>query len=644
MAVALRILPVLLLCLLVYLPGLHGDFMFDDEPNITMNTSVLITDLDFETVWEATLSGYAGQLKRPVAMLSFALNHYFSGLDPYYFKLTNLAIHLLNACLLYFLIRLLLSHLYLRHEIKVNRLTDQYLPLFIVAAWILHPLSMSSVLYVVQRMTSLSATFVLAALCSYLWLRTREQGRVLNIPMLYLSVGVFGLLGMLTKENGALLPVYLLLIEAVILGFYTAEVRIRNHLIVFYSLILILPLIAGIILLLLNTSWLHNAYEMRTFSMDERLLTQPRVLWFYLSLIFFPSVTRLGLFHDDILVSTDFLFPWTTLPSILGLLLLLFIGLRCRSKQPVLTFAIFWYLGSHLLESSFLPLEIVHEHRNYLAIIGPLFALFWYLNIWAQTLKQGKILLLPILVIVFFGAVSTSRAVQWSSGLAMALADHRHHPGSSRSSYHLGREYFLLYMNTGDERWMALAQQIFMDAAEKIQSRQKPLFALIQSDVKLGRDFNTKWLELLEDRLAANPFQAGEANDLKVLIECIEREECQIRPEYVLRIFGAILASPGMTSGVKALVLTQLGRYYANVFGDMEATLGIYQEVIELQPKQLAYRLNLVRALRVSGNYEQADQELRVVEQKDYTNSLKKSINAEWAALSEATELSIISQ
>ena len=51
-----------------------------------------------------------------------------------------------------------------------------------------------------------------------------------------------------------------------------------------------------------------------------------------------------------------------------------------RKTQPVYSLAVFWFFAMHLLESTYLPLELYFEHRNYMAMIGPLIAIAWYLH------------------------------------------------------------------------------------------------------------------------------------------------------------------------------------------------------------------------------------------------------------------------
>src|SRR5690606_579132 len=110
------------------------------------------------------------------------------------------------------------------------------------------------------------------------------------------------------------------------------------------------------------------------FTQGQRLLTQLWVLGFYLKLILLPRLADLSLFHDDIAALHHF--------DVLGAALLagfaaaLYLMIRLRRKAPLCAFALAWFLIAHALESTFLDLELVFEHRNYLAALGPLMVLF----------------------------------------------------------------------------------------------------------------------------------------------------------------------------------------------------------------------------------------------------------------------------
>jgi protein O-mannosyl-transferase len=120
--------------------------------------------------------------------------------------------------------------------------------------------------------------------------------------------------------------------------------------------------------------------------MAERVLTQFRIVLYYLTLLIYPLPSRLNLDYD-FPISKSVLDPPTTLISIVIILGLIGYSLWTARKRPVLSFCILWYFGNLVIESSIFPLEMVFEHRLYLPSIGPII-LFALLVV--QGIEKGK--------------------------------------------------------------------------------------------------------------------------------------------------------------------------------------------------------------------------------------------------------------
>ncbi|MCU7800880.1 MAG: hypothetical protein KZQ70_12230, partial [gamma proteobacterium symbiont of Lucinoma myriamae] len=141
-----KILFILLLStFILYFPGLYGDFILDDKSNIIDESAIRISSITYETLTEAAKSGVAGPLKRPVSVISFALNYYYSGLNPFYFKLVNVILHLLTGICVYILSSFLASQLINIDLKKKRNISTQIIALICTALWLLHPLNISSV-------------------------------------------------------------------------------------------------------------------------------------------------------------------------------------------------------------------------------------------------------------------------------------------------------------------------------------------------------------------------------------------------------------------------------------------------------------------------------------------------------------------
>lgn len=199
----------------VYYPGLSGGFVFDDVLNISTNDHLKINQFAIEDLLQTSWSSYSGPLQRPIAMFSFAVNHIFTGMNPWWMKLTNLLIHIANNAILLFFCKELFRRINLK-EASISKVA----PYIISGIWLVHPINVTAVSYIVQRMASLSGTFVLLALYCYLKLRN-ESFEQIRAWILGSAILICWLLGLLTKEIGISLSLYLFAIECCLYSFRT---------------------------------------------------------------------------------------------------------------------------------------------------------------------------------------------------------------------------------------------------------------------------------------------------------------------------------------------------------------------------------------------------------------------------------------
>lgn len=341
---------------LVYSNTLQVPFVFDDLPNIKNNQNIALQHLNFQELREAAFSKPSSH--RPVANISFALNYYFTGYSLPAFHLTNIIIHILTGLILYQVIFLTLS--LSTSETKRKHLSQS--AFFAAAIWLVNPINSQAVTYLVQRMASLAALFYILALLFFIQARiTTKRKRAIYYWGGSLAAGI---LAVGSKENAIFLPFTLLLYEFVFFKGGRGE-RFRE-LIPYFIGILFFWVIAATLYLGDNFwSVITSGYSTRDFSMSQRLLSQFRVVLYYLSQFFMPNPGRLNLDHD-FLVSQSLFRPWTTLPAIVAVCTVLVVSITKVARYKVISFSIIWFFLNLVVESSFIPLEIFFEHRVYL--------------------------------------------------------------------------------------------------------------------------------------------------------------------------------------------------------------------------------------------------------------------------------------
>lgn len=456
------ILPGVLLALtaLVYAPGVNGPFVFDDTINIVTNEAVHMTQLDLASLKRAGFTEVDAILKRPLAVMSFALNHLAGGLDPHGYKVVNIGIHLANTVLVYWLAVLVLD-VFARRRNTARTTLHAWIPLISAAVWALHPIQLTSVLYVVQRMTSLSAFFVLAGLIVFvIGRRGVEAGRARGFATMAAGIGGGTCLGFLSKENAVLLPFFALVLEIAFFRFVAGTPESRRRLFLFYGITAGLPLLAAVAWLVISPAYISGGYHWRDFTLQERLLTQPRVLWFYVSLFLFPDIRRYSLYYDDIEISTGLLMPATTAAAIAGLGAAVILALYAYRRFPWLFFGIAWFLTGHLIESSAIGLEIAHIHRNYVPTIGLALASGYGLAHLLNNLTQRRLAIaLMLSTSMTLGAITASYASVWRDEKSLAEFMIRHRPLSARAHITLATAR----VNSGEDQLSTL--MLFQRAA-----------------------------------------------------------------------------------------------------------------------------------------------------------------------------------
>jgi hypothetical protein len=416
---------VLLLTTLVYWPGLNGDLILDDIENLKPlaeldNANAHLSDIIF--------NNESGILGRPVSMFTFVVNYLSSGNDIWALKYTNLMIHLLCGSLLLWLTGRLLLH----SNLKEKRWE---IALLATSLWLLSPMLTTTTLYTIQRMAQLSCLFILCGLISYTIFRPKlEQNIIKNLTILIALISIFSLLSALSKENGILLPFFLFIIELFVFRF-SASPRVRRIIISLFILICAIPLLAFLVYLAINPDFITKGYSYRSFTLYERLITEPRVLVDYARNLIIPDTAKLGVFHDDYQHSTSLASPITTLPSIVFLISIMIATIASLKKRHhIIFFGIAFFLLGHSLESSIFSLELYFEHRNYTPSIGIYISLSILLILLTEKLKSHVLVVMCLTLLpASFAIASYQKSQTWSSWETTISTSIVTHPRSMRA-------------------------------------------------------------------------------------------------------------------------------------------------------------------------------------------------------------------
>jgi len=576
------------LAIAVMLPGLGGGFLFDDYPNIVENETVHLSALSFEALRESLSGPEAGPLGRPVSVLSFALTHYFFGLDPFAFKAINLAIHVINGLLVAWLVSLLLRTL---RGVQLSEKGSACLALWVAATWLAHPINIVSVMLAVQRMTLLSGMFMLLALIGHLKAMSAPPEKSAKWAWFAASWLVFWPLSVLSKETGLLFPLYILAITIFTQPVSVSPLRKKTWGVP--ASVFSLLLIALAMLSYLGWGWLDAAYAMRPFSLAERLMTEARVLWFYAAQIVIPDPESFGLYLDDLTLSTGLLSPPATLFAIIGWDACLLAIAYWRHRQPVLCFAAAWFLVGHSLESTFLPLEIAHEYRNYLPSIGLILGVGYLgatvlqkLKLDHRSLTVGQVAVIPVLVLALF---TWMRADQLGHPLVGTQLEATRHPQSARANYTVALTLIQSgYGDVGDPLGGHNVRYYFQQAGAADSSFKFGYLGLIAWACASGRPVERQWIDEFSRRLEHSPFSPRdrELPDrlLKPLLnmpKCLDRQDA-------IKLFVAGANNSKLTKSLRTSFLVATSTYELLVSVDPSSARNYLEKASAVSPEDIA--------------------------------------------------------
>jgi tetratricopeptide (TPR) repeat protein len=440
---AFAIITISILIFSIYSNTFHASWHFDDEQNIEKNARLHLTDLSWQNVKNTLFASTdgTGKIYRPIACFSFAVNYYFGKLNVFGYHVTNICIHLVASLFLF---------LFIYGVLRLPVLEARYGPdaysiaLLSTVLWAVNPVQTQAITYIVQRMASMAAMFYIMAM--YFYLRARSSYQRYPRFTWFLLCLLSGIFAFGSKENAAMLPISLFLFDLLLIQGVTQR-NVKKNAIILAVLVLV-PLILALLLKgpsLFDPSRILSGYGHRGFTLGQRLLTEPRVIVYYMSLLLYPMPNRLCVTHV-ISPSHGLLHPPTTLLSILLILFLLSIAAAKSKKWPFISFCVVFFFLNHVIESTIFPLELIFEHRNYLPSML-FFVPVGILLIRSIEFFSGKpgmrfaISGLIVVIIIGFGNSTFVRNFTWRTEESLWIDAIDKNPDSVRAHHNLGRYY-----------------------------------------------------------------------------------------------------------------------------------------------------------------------------------------------------------
>lgn len=389
--------------ILIYGNTFSSPFVMDDYANITENPAIRMNHFTVQKVLKALqlTSAY-----RPLPCFSFALNYFFHEYRVAGYHLVNIAIHIVTGFLVF---------LVARQTMRLCGMSSAVPPLLAAMLWFVNPVHNQSVTYIVQRMTSMATMFYMLSLWIYIKARSEGSATQKRFPVrtVLLSAAsiIAGICALGSKQIAATLPVIIFFYE----WYFFRNIN-RTWLIHRIRWLVALGVVvSAIALIYLGTTpfeKIQSMYAHQNFTITQRLFTEPRVILFYLVLMFYPHPDLLSIDHHYP-ISYALHHPPTTIAALIALAGLISAAIISARREKLISFAIIWFLGNLVIESSLIGLALIFQHRTYLPFIFPVITISWLAFQYLPARKYG--ILLFCVVIGIFSLWTFQRNQVWKN-------------------------------------------------------------------------------------------------------------------------------------------------------------------------------------------------------------------------------------
>jgi tetratricopeptide (TPR) repeat protein len=431
-----------------YYPSLKYPFQFDDLANITKKFDIRHSDP--LSMWWRNRRWMGEWLNR--------LNFEWGRFDPYYYRLTNLIVHILAGIFVFWIILEGCAHLkkssfFSRNALAIASTTS--------VLFLLHPVQTQAVSYVIQaRLEGLATLFVLATL--FLILKAfHSKNAFLKYSLLALSLGV-GFVSCGTKEIAIVSPFLALLVDWFFISeqnWKSFKSRIWFHAIfsftifatfVHYLSINYISKIAGLKVVTYNNK--GNVLTKKASDIITPfafMFSSFKVILHYLQIFLWPFDMSV---EYDWKLSESFFAPDSFFPFLfLSFLFFTSAYSLIKNKHPFFGFGLIWFLVAIAPRSTIIPSpELICDYKTYLSSVGWLFvistALVATVSFLIKSIKnvpswfyKRSIQFAAVIIFSFpVGYSAMSRNLVWSSSIAFWQDIVKKAPAKARGHNNLG--------------------------------------------------------------------------------------------------------------------------------------------------------------------------------------------------------------
>ena len=269
-----------------------------------------------------------------------------------------------------------------------------------------------------------------------------------------------------------------------------------------------------------------------------------------------------------------------------------------RNRQPLLCFSATWFLVGHSLESTFLPLEIAHEYRNYIPSIGLIVGIGYTSVSVLQKLKLDhrtlSISLLATISVLILALFSWLRADQMRDPLLGSQIEATRHPQSARANHAAALALIKAGYGDADDSIAGETILFYFQQAERVDTTFKfGYLGLIVWACASDRKVEPQWVDGFENRLKHTPFAPKDRalpdlifKPLLSMPKCLDRQDA-------IRLFAAGADNARISNSLKARFLEAAADYELLVSADPSSARDYLKRSSAISPDDPALRQKL---------------------------------------------------
>jgi tetratricopeptide (TPR) repeat protein len=283
------------------------------------------------------------------------------------------------------------------------------------------------------------------------------------------------------------------------------------------------------------------------------------------------------------------------------------------------SFLVLFFFAGHLLESTFLPLEMVFEHRNYLPSIALILLAVVAINELFSRMELSKLSLPLAFVFMTLLSINTAiRADQWGDSLLLPLFEVEKNPSSPRANFEAARAYAIHADREQDadkkRQYIQKARDSWLESIRLDPNKGGAYVSLLILHLRNGLPVEDKWLKELERIISQEKVSSTTSSSFASLFNCLKKGDCILKEERIDSLIRHVMEMRQVDGLKRAIILKSISGFLWDYRREYKSAMAMMELVVRSAPDQGKLKVDYANMLLATGNHKQCG---RVINQLD---------------------------